>query len=142
MLRGSDMGRMQRTKGQSGEREAAAQICEHTGWQVRRRVRNALGDSDLVGVPGWSVEIKRYASASPAQLAQWWAQCVSQAGLELPVLFFRLDRSAWRAVWPLAVNLQVQEAGQWQGYEWTVQGSIAAWAAVAREIHSAVGLRP
>ncbi len=52
------MGRMQRTKGQSGEREAAAQICEHTGWQVRRRVRN----------------------------------------------------------------------------EWTVQGSIAAWAAVAREI--------
>ena len=71
---------------------------------------------------------------SLAQLAQWWAQCVSQAGLELPVLFFRLDRSAWRAVWPLAVNLQVQEAGQWQGYEWTVQGSIAAWAAVAREI--------
>ena len=60
------MGRMQRTKGQWGEREAAAQICEHTGWQVRRRVRN----------------------------------------------------------------------------EWTVQGSIAAWAAVAREIHSAAGLRP
>ncbi|MEY3899318.1 MAG: hypothetical protein RI962_473 [Pseudomonadota bacterium] len=36
-----EMGRMQRRKGQVGEREAAALIAEHTGWEVRRRVRNA-----------------------------------------------------------------------------------------------------
>lgn len=51
------MGQMQRRKGQVGEREAAALIREHTGWEVTRRVRNAAGDSDLLGVPGWSVEI-------------------------------------------------------------------------------------
>jgi len=129
------MGRMQRTKGQAGEREAAALIRQHTGWQVQRRVRNAAGDSDLVGVPGWSVEIKRYASASRSEIAGWWSQCVEQACGELPVLFYRLDRGSWRGVWPLAVNLRVQHADQWQDYEWTVEGSVAAWAAVARDIH-------
>jgi hypothetical protein len=128
------MGKMQRSKGQVGEREAAALIQALTGWEVRRRVRNAAGDSDLVGVPGWSVEIKRYASASRADIATWWQQCVTQAGNELPVLFYRLDRADWRGVWPLAVNLRLQQAQQWQGYEWTVEGSMAAWAAMAREV--------
>lgn len=136
------MGRMQRTKGQAGEREAAALIRDLTGWQVQRRVRNAAGDSDLVGVPGWSVEIKRYASASRADIAVWWAQCVAQAGSELPVLFYRLDRSSWRSVWPLAVNLRVQHAAQWQGYDWTVEGTVAAWAAVAQDIHVEKGAAP
>ena len=135
------MGRMQRTKGQSGEREAAHEIRRHTGWEVQRRVRNAAGDSDLVGVPGWSVEIKRYASATPSQIGGWWDQCVAQSEGELPVLFYRLDRMAWRAVWPLAVNLRIQHADQWQGYEWTVEGSVAAWAALAREISMDTGGR-
>ena len=129
------MGRMQRRKGQVGEREAAALIAEHTGWEVRRRVRNAAGDSDLLGVPGWSIEIKRYASATVSQIAGWWDQCVDQAGGQLPVLFYRLNRGQWRAVWPLAVNLQVQCANQWRDYEWTVEGSIPAWAAIARDIY-------
>ena len=126
---------MQRRKGQVGEREAAALIAEHTGWEVRRRVRNAAGDSDLLGVPGWSIEIKRYASATVSQIAGWWDQCVDQAGGQLPVLFYRLNRGQWRAVWPLAVNLQVQCANQWRDYEWTVEGSIPAWAAIARDIY-------
>jgi len=128
------MGKMQRTKGQTGEREAAGMIGMHTGWHVTRRVRNAAGDSDLVGVPGWSVEIKRYAFATRSEIAGWWSQCVEQAGADLPVLFYRLDRSEWRSVWPLAVNLRVQHADQWSKYEWTVEGSVAAWAAVARDI--------
>ena len=48
------MGAMQRTKGQTGEREAAALIRDLTGWDVRRRVRQHDGDSDLEGVPGLS----------------------------------------------------------------------------------------
>ena len=90
------MGQMQRRKGQVGEREAAALIREHTGWEVTRRVRNAAGDSDLLGVPGWSVEIKRYANASASQIASWWDQCVGQADGEIPVLFYRLNRGRWR----------------------------------------------
>jgi hypothetical protein len=128
------MSEMQRRKGQVGEREAAELIRQHTGWGVQRRVRNAAGDSDLVGVPGWSVEIKRHASATRADLARWWAQTLAQSGGQLPLLLYRPDRGQWRAVWPLAVSLRLQLAEQWQGYEWTVEGSVAAWAAVAREV--------
>jgi hypothetical protein len=119
------MGKMQRTKGQVGEREAAALISQHTGWNVTRRVRNAAGDSDLVGVPGWSLEIKRHASGTRSDIACWWKQCVSQAGVEKPVLLYRFNHGEWRAVWQLS--------RQWITYEWTVEGSVAAWAFVARE---------
>ena len=68
------MGKMQRRKGQVGEREAAATITEHTGWEVKRRVRNSAGDGDLPGVPGWSVEIKSYANPSTSRIETWWDQ--------------------------------------------------------------------
>ena len=125
---------MQRRKGQAGERELAGIIRDLTGWDVKRRVRNNLGDDDLEGVPGWSVESKRYAKATPALIRGWWDQAVRQAGTSIPVLFFRENRSEWRAVWPLAVALRIQSADMWVGFEWTATTSIAAWAAVAREI--------
>lgn len=128
------MSGMQRRKGQVGEREAAALIATHTGWAARRRVRNAAGDSDLVDVPGWSVEVKRHRMATPGVLAGWWQQAVQQAGGQLPLLLYRLDRSAWRAVWPLAVSLRAPLTEAWCDYEWTVEGSVAAWAALAREL--------
>jgi hypothetical protein len=128
------MSALSRTKGKAGEREAAALIAEHTGWQVKRRVRQHDGDSDLEGVPGWSVEVKRHASATRSDIAAWWDQATRQAGDKLPVLFYRLDRGEWRAVWPIAVTLCTQRAEQWVGYAWTAEGSIAAWAAVAREV--------
>lgn len=46
------MSRMQRDKGKAGEREAAELVRELTGWDVRRRVRQHEGDSDLTGAPG------------------------------------------------------------------------------------------
>lgn len=125
---------MQRTKGQAGEREAAALIADLTGYTVKRRVRNHAGDSDLEGIPGWSAEVKRHKTAGRAEIAGWWRQTCKQAGTLVPVLFFRLDRDQWRAVWPVAVTLQLQHACQWSGYEWTVEGTIDAWAAVAREV--------
>lgn len=128
------MSRMQRRKGQVGEREAANVITELTGWPVQRRVRNAAGDSDLVGIPGWAVEVKRHRQACPSLLAAWWEQTVMQAAGQLPLLLYRLDRAAWRAVWPLAVSLRMQQAKHWREYEWTVEGSVAAWAAMAREL--------
>jgi len=119
------MGKMQRTKGQVGEREAAALISQHTGWQVRRRVRNAHGDSDLVGVPGWSLEIKRYARGTRSDVQGWWRQCLEQSGSKRPVLFYRFDRCEWRAVWLLS--------DQWREFDWTVDGSVPLWASVARD---------
>lgn len=140
---------MQRGKGMAGEREIAAMVRDLTGWDVRRRVRQHDGDSDLEGVPGWSVEVKRHRAAPRGDIARWWRQTVQQAtGAAtdptnaatariprlLPVLFFRVDRDQRRAVWPLAVGMTYQTAEQWHSYEWTVEGCVAAWAAVAREV--------
>jgi hypothetical protein len=126
------MSAMQRTKGAQGEREISGVIRDLTGWDVQRRVRNHAGDSDLVGIPGWSVEVKRHKTAGRAEIAGWWRQSCAQARDGLPVLFFRLDRDSWRAVWPVAVGLKVQHADMWSGYEWTCEGTVEAWAAVAR----------
>lgn len=127
------MGAMQRTKGQAGEREVAALVRDLTGWDVKRRVRQHDGDSDLEGIPGWSVEVKRHASATRSDIAGWWRQAVTQAKGLLPVLFYRLDRDSWRAVWPVAVSMRAASE-IWMGYEWTAEGSVEAWAAVAREV--------
>lgn len=128
------MSSMQRTKGAQGEREISGIIRDLTGWEVKRRVRNHAGDSDLTGIPGWSVEVKRHKTAGRAEIASWWRQTQEQATGLLPVLFYRLDRDSWRAVWPVALGIKAQTAGMWSGYEWTVEGSPEAWAAVAREI--------
>lgn len=128
------MSAMQRNKGKAGEREAASLVRDLTGWDVQRRVRQYDGDSDLVGVPGWSVEVKRRRSATHADLATWWRQAVAQAGELLPVLLYRVDRGAWRAVWPVAAVLVQQHAKQWHGYDWTADTSVQAWAAVARDL--------
>ena len=127
------MSKSQRTKGQSGERELSALIADLTGWKVKRRVRQHEGDSDLEGVPGWSVEVKRHKTALPGDIRQWWNQACEQTtnADAIPVLFYRADRREWRAVWPLVVLLLNKPTG---GIEYTAETSVEAWAMVAREI--------
>ena len=123
------MGLKSRRKGANGELEIAGIIRDLTGWDVRRKVRQHDGDSDLEGVPGWSVEVKRHATASRGEIRKWWEQAVMQApdAIARPVLFYRRDKDEWRAVWTDMAN------GVAYGYEWTVEGSVEAWAMVARE---------
>lgn len=128
------MSSMQRNKGKTGEREVAELVRDLTGWDVRRRVRQHGGDSDLTGVPGWSVEVKRHRTATPGEIAAWWAQAVAQAGGALPVLLYRADRAQWRARWPLACVLTDQRADYWTAVELTADTTVEAWAAVAREV--------
>tara|TARA_Y100001963_G_scaffold135532_1_gene197179 strand:- start:522 stop:893 length:372 start_codon:yes stop_codon:yes gene_type:complete len=66
------MGKKSRTKGASFERWVANKL--KTVWPDARRRGNAQADgkqieSDVEGVPGWSVECKRYAE-QPS-----WSQC-------------------------------------------------------------------
>jgi hypothetical protein len=103
-----------RTKGNVGEREIAGIVRDLTGLDCKRRVRQHDGDSDLKGVPGWSVEVKRHRTATRGDIARWWQQAVAQAGDLLPVLFYRVDRDAWRAVWPVATALMQQRAEYWR----------------------------
>ena len=117
-----------RTKGIRAELEAAAIIHALTGWEVARKVRQHQGDSDLSGCEdhGWSVECKRHATASRADIAAWWNQAEAQAikAGKRALLMYRVDRGEWRAVWALS---------GWTGYMWTADGSPEAWAAFARE---------
>jgi hypothetical protein len=126
----------QRNKGKRGEREIASLVAECLGFDVRRRVRQHDGDSDLEGVPGWSIEVKRHKTALRAQIGAWWYQTIEQARKthQRPVLLFRRDRDEWRAVWQLAITLQVQSASMWEGYAWTVESTVEAWCSVVREV--------
>lgn len=101
------MGSLSRSKGQRGEREVAALLSDLTGHDVRRRVRNHAGDSDLQGLPGWEIEVKRYAALTPGLVRTWWAQAVEQSRSTntLPVLFYKPNRGDWRVVWPAGLHI-------------------------------------
>lgn len=101
------MSAMQRRKGQGGELEAARLLSDLTGHPVTRRVRQHGGDSDLVGLPDWAVEVKRARTAPLATVAgSWWYQACEQAQAAklVPLLLYRADRQPWRCVWPAGLH--------------------------------------
>lgn len=54
------MGTMQRRKGKAGELELARLLREHLGADVTRNLEQSRrGGADLLGLPGWAVEVKR-----------------------------------------------------------------------------------
>lgn len=131
------MSAMSRTKGQTGEREVAAILKELTGRDVRRRVRQHDGDSDLEGLPGWSVEVKRYANAGAWHIyGKWWPQALVQAQSTgtLPVLFYRLDRGLWTAVWPADLHTGIKPVRV--DYAHTLSAAPTAWWAMCHRIEA------
>lgn len=120
------MGKAQRDKGNRGEREVANLIADHLGYSVTRRVRQHGGDSDLIGVPFCSLEVKNHATATRSQISTWWNQTCSQAaGNGIPVLAYKRSRGWWRFVWPPnAACLDIAYA---------VEGDIEAFAVYVRE---------
>lgn len=125
------MGAFSRSKGKRGELELAHIIADLTGWEVKRRVRQHDGDSDLEGIPGWCVESKNCATL---KIPEWWEQTVTQAQkrMEAPVLFYKVARKGWQAMWPVSVLIGEEI---WADRTYTVTSSIEAWAAVASAIH-------
>ena len=92
------MGAMQRRKGKAGELELARLLREHLGADVARNLAQARqGGADLLGLPGWVVEVKR---AARARLSEWWLQTCTQAEAsgQRPALFYRLNRQPWHVV--------------------------------------------
>ena len=114
------MAKAQRDKGNRGEREVARLIADELGYEVKRRCRQHEGDSDLVGVPGWSLEVKNHARATRAQIAAWWQQACAQATTDNPALVYKRAPGWWRVMW----------IGP---YGYPLEGDIEAWAAVVRE---------
>lgn len=125
------MSKGQREKGKRGEREVVGIIKDILGLDAKRRVRQHDGDSDVMGVPGWSIEVKNCADL---RVKEWWRQTVDQAGDDLPVLFFKVPRRGWRCIWPLnAIVTQVTGPTMWYDPTLTCESSPDAWAVVVRE---------
>ena len=67
-----------RTKGRVAEQEVAGILRDELGLEIHRNWQQqaAQGGCDLVGVPGWGIEIKR---AKELRLNEWWTQTAEQA---------------------------------------------------------------
>lgn len=119
-----------RRKGKRGELEVAALLRDLLGTAVVRNLTQARdGGHDLLGLPGWSAEVKR---AAQPRVAEWWKQTVDQANGAKPALLYRVDRRPWRAVIALADLMPAFEE-QSRDLDWTLETSIKAFSAIVRD---------
>lgn len=91
------MGKMQRTKGQVGEREFAHLIQDNLGVECHRRVEQVRDSGHDLDLFDYAIEIKR---AKKMKLTPWWRQTVENAEAinKIPVLAYRLDNQKWHVV--------------------------------------------
>ena len=124
----SARGRASRRKGQVAERALANELSDLLGITLKRRVRNHANESDIEGLPGFSVEVKNCAEL---RLAEWWRQTVTQCnGVDRPVLFYKIPRRGFRAVVDVA---EFFGGCATSSVEYTVEMSLPAFAMFYRE---------
>jgi hypothetical protein len=89
------MSAFSRNKGARGERLAAAEIKRVTGVDVERAARNGVdGSTDVVGLPGFAIEVKFGYKTQQPNL--WWKQAVKNAKPgEHPLLMYKPPRKPW-----------------------------------------------
>lgn len=95
------MGINPKTKGVSGERDAIellsswAYLAGHLLTIERNLEQVRKGGSDLIGIPGMDVEVKRVEADG---INQWWDQCCKAADKQgtHPLLMHRKNRHPWR----------------------------------------------
>ena len=89
-----NMGKFSRSKGAAFERFCVNEIKSNLGYSdVRRNLSQyQVSDQADIVIPDWSVECKRYATATPSQISEFWDQCVGSANGLNPVLIYKLDR--------------------------------------------------
>ena len=95
------MGKSQRTKGSSGERELFSQLSAELGITINRNLSQTRGGGcDTEDIPNFSLECKR---CETYNFNGWWQQTLDQvADGRKPVLFYRKSRRAWRAMFLLS----------------------------------------
>lgn len=93
------MGKMSRDKGKAGEREVA-KLLKSFGFSGARRGQQFAGGGDspdVVGLPGFHIEVKRSETFSPyAALSQ--AIGDSAKGEDIPIVFHRRNSNEWIVV--------------------------------------------
>jgi hypothetical protein len=92
-----------RSKGARGEREILQIIQDRfPDFDLQRNYdQAAFGGCDVLGLPGVSLEVKRYARGNVYR-REWWEQaCAAVSPKSIPVLAYRFDRTDWQSVVPL-----------------------------------------
>ena len=128
------MGANSRTKGATFERQVAAMIREQLGFDCKRNLEQyQAGGDDLSGVPGWSIECKRYATCVPSNIKAFWQQCEAQAAAKgaRPVLIVKQDRQ------PIQVFINWMGPGfdcyEQSDFNSVAQISFDLWCGIVRE---------
>jgi hypothetical protein len=128
------MGAMSRRKGAAFEREVAIKIRDNLGFDCKRNLEQyQAGGDDLSGLPGWSIECKRYASIVPSDLKTFWLQCEAQAAAkgDRPVLIVKQDRK------PIQVFVNWEGPGhdcyEQHDFNSVAQISFELWCGIVRE---------
>ena len=124
-----------RAKGMSGEREVATILRDELGMEVHRNwaQQAAIGGCDLIGIPGWGIEIKRIKKATEADLQSFWQQTTEQAtsAKVRPVLIYREDRQSWK------VRMSLYDLRPDLGDHHQVTMELMSWCTMVREEFSA-----
>lgn len=120
-----------RAKGAQFERDVARMCHSSLGFDAKRDLEQyRSGDrGDLIGVPGWVIECKRYASGSTYR-DEWWAQVTKAADAAMcePVLIYKFDRQPVRCV----VFLSAINPDYW-GKDDVATVSFDTWCMIVRE---------
>jgi hypothetical protein len=88
------MGKSQRRKGASGERELAGMLTDSLGIPVKRKLGQARDSGHDIDLPGFSVEVKRRQRV--ALLYEALAQAMGHS--TTPCLMLRADGKDWLVV--------------------------------------------
>ena len=123
-----------RTKGRAGEQDVAKILREELGIEVKRNWAEQAhhGGADLVGVDGWSIEVKR----SKKYSKKWWGQSLNQSLTAsehndeyiAPVLIYRLDRQEWKVeILASEVIMELEHEDD------IITMSLTAWIKIVRE---------
>lgn len=123
-----------RNKGAAFERDVANLIRESLGYDCKRNLmQTAEGGHDLIGIPGWAIECKRYKEAKRNDLVRFWSQAWEQS-LRVnakPMLAVKEDRK------PIDVYIQWDGAGaadfEEGSFERVVKVSFDLWVAIAKQ---------
>lgn len=124
-----------RAKGAAFEREVAKLIDEHLGIKVERDLEQyrKADRGDLIGLDGWTIECKRYAStrgSNGGYRPEWWEQATKAANAahNQPVLIYKYDRQPIRCV-VLLSSISPDYAGK----DNTATISLSTWFMLVRE---------
>lgn len=81
-----------RSKGQNFERKMSKMFNESFGLSTERNLQQSInGGDDLIGVPFFSIELKKHNTKT---IGTWWKQCAESARRQskMPVLIYEMPR--------------------------------------------------